>query len=320
MLESSYAIRYPEKIPDWLAHPGQYDDIRTTVAVSSANRVVQADLLTRHARFAVHPAAGASMYLHSAIGGVAHELRRADVQIAEGRLPYLLTLWHARTDARFAARVMRGLLSRPRQPRPVAIFTFHWHCHCNSQLRRHPMSTVSIVIVIAIALIGAALLVWGWRRERTRHLRSQFGPEYDQALNTYGKRGTAERALEERQKRMEGIEIHPLGDQERDRFAHQWQRVQSLFVDDPVASIHDADRLVCAVMRARGYPMADFEHRAADLSVGHPRVVKNYRSAHEIALRLERKQCSTEDLRQALVYYRDLFEELLEAHVAGLRG
>jgi len=182
------------------------------------------------------------------------------------------------------------------------------------------MSTASIVIVVAVAVIGAALIAWAWARERSKRLRAHFGPEYEHALSEYGGRAKAEHALEERQKRREKIPIHPLAEQDRDRFAQQWQRVQSLFVDDPIASIRDADRLVSAAMRARGYPMSDFESRAADLSVDYPRVVKNYRSAHDIATRLERKQTSTEDLRQALVYYRDLFDELLEAHVTGLRG
>ena len=181
------------------------------------------------------------------------------------------------------------------------------------------MSTVSIVIVIAVALIGVALLAWAWTKERTKHLRSQFGPEYDHAVSEYGGRIRAEQALQEREKRMDQLEIHPLSEQDHDRFAQQWRRVQSLFVDDPIASIHDADRLVSAAMRARGYPMADFETRAEDLSVDHSRVVKNYRAAHDIALRLERRQTSTEDLRQALVYYRDLLDELLESQVTGLR-
>jgi hypothetical protein len=118
---------------------------------------------------------------------------------------------------------------------------------------------------------------------------------------------------------MEKSHIQPLTAPERDRFAQEWQHTQAMFVDDPSGSIREADRLVCEAMRARGYPMTDFERRAEDLSVDHPMVVKNYRAAHDIADRSARREASTEDLRQDLVYYRDLFDELLDAHVSGLR-
>ena len=182
------------------------------------------------------------------------------------------------------------------------------------------MTTASIVGII-VAIIVAAAVVWYFlRQHRSKRLRSRFGPEYDHAVHRYGNRPKAEEDLLARQKRMEKIHVHPLSEPERDHFADEWHQTQSRFVDDPPGSIHDADRLVCDVMRARGYPMADFEHRAEDLSVDHPRVVRNYRAAHDIALRLENGEASTEDLRQALVYYRDLFEELLEAHTTGAQG
>jgi hypothetical protein len=119
---------------------------------------------------------------------------------------------------------------------------------------------------------------------------------------------------------MEKIPIRPLADVDREHFTSEWHKTQSQFVDDPPGSIHQADRLVCDLMKVRGYPVSDFEHRAADLSVDHPQVVRNYRAAHPIAARLDRGEASTEDLRQALVYYRDLFDELLEAHPVGDRG
>ena len=130
-------------------------------------------------------------------------------------------------------------------------------------------------------------------------------------MREFGNRPKAEDALAARQKRMEKIQVHPLSHEERDRFADQWHDIQARFVDDPPGSIEQADRLVCDVMKARGYPMSEFEHRAEDLSVDHPHVVRNYRAAHQIAMRHEQGQASTEDLRQGLVYYRDLFDELV---------
>ena len=181
------------------------------------------------------------------------------------------------------------------------------------------MTTTGIVLII-IAVLAVAVLAWYLMRERrTKELRSRFGPEYDHALREFGDRPKAEDALAARQKRREKLNIHPLSNDERDRFADNWHELQARFVDDPSGSIQDADRLVCDVMRARGYPMSEFEHRAEDLSVDHPHVVRNYRAAHQIAMRREQGQANTEDLRQGLVYYRDLFDELLDAHVAGHR-
>jgi hypothetical protein len=181
------------------------------------------------------------------------------------------------------------------------------------------MTTTGIVLII-IAVIAVAVLAWYLMRERrTKELRSRFGPEYDHAVREFGDRPKAEDALAARQKRREKLNIHTLSNDERDRFANNWHELQARFVDDPSGSIEDADRLVCDVMKARGYPMSEFEHRAEDLSVDHPHVVRNYRAAHQIAMRREQGQASTEDLRQGLVYYRDLFDELLEAHVAGHR-
>lgn len=177
-------------------------------------------------------------------------------------------------------------------------------------------ATGIVLIVIAVAVIA----VLGWylfHERRSKQLRSRFGPEYEYAVREFGDRTKAENALDARQRRMEKVHIRPLSHEEHDRFAGQWREVQSRFVDDPPGSIEEADRLVCEVMKTRGYPMTEFDHRAEDLSVDHPHVVRNYRAAHQIALRQERGQASTEDLRQGIVYYRDLFDELLEAGVAG---
>jgi hypothetical protein len=129
-------------------------------------------------------------------------------------------------------------------------------------------------------------------------------------------RSKAEKDLEARQKRMQKVHIHPLTPVERERFADRWQGVQSRFVDDPSGTIREADRLVAEIMVARGYPMVEFEGRADDLSVDHPLVVTHYRTAHDIALKHESGAATTEDLRRAVVCYRELFEELLERHLA----
>jgi hypothetical protein len=179
------------------------------------------------------------------------------------------------------------------------------------------MTTVGIVlIIVAVAVI--AVLGWYLARERrSKQLRSRFGPEYEFAMREFGNRNKAEDALSARAARREKIHVRPLSHEEHDRFANQWHDVQARFVDDPPGSIEDADRLVCEVMGTRGYPMAEFDRRAEDLSVDYPHVVRNYRAAHEVAMRQGRGEAGTEDLRKAFVYYRDLFDELLEAGVAG---
>jgi hypothetical protein len=128
----------------------------------------------------------------------------------------------------------------------------------------------------------------------------------------------AESSLRTRQKRLEKLNIGPLQSAERDRFANKWQDTQRRFVDDPAGSITQADHLVNELLLV--HPMEEFEERAEDISVDHPYVVRNYRAAHAIAFRHARGETGTEDLRQALIHYRDLFDELLEAHGAGKRN
>ena len=167
-------------------------------------------------------------------------------------------------------------------------------------------------IIVVVALVLVAFLAWSWLRRRERGAyRDRFGPEYERLERRVGA-GRAAKELKERARRVEKMPIHPLPPEERSRFAVQWREQQARFVDDPRGAVTEADRLVSDVMRARGYPVSDFEQRAADISVDHPRVVQNYRAAHDIARRHERGQASTEDLRGAMIYYRALFEELLE--------
>jgi hypothetical protein len=170
---------------------------------------------------------------------------------------------------------------------------------------------VLIVIVAVIVVAIATGLVMS--RRRTDRLQGRFGPEYDRTVEDADGRRAAERDLTEREKRRAELDIRPLAPGARDRYAEEWRVVQQHFVDDPNGAIRDADVLVTRVMSDRGYPTDDFEQRAADVSVDHPAVVGHYREAHDISLRNDRGDASTEHLRQAMVHYRALFEDLLES-------
>ena len=171
---------------------------------------------------------------------------------------------------------------------------------------------IAVLVVAALVIIGIAVMVM--RSRQRERLQKHFGAEYEHQVEAAGgSKAKAEAELLKREKRLEKLDIHPLPPQQRDAFAGEWQQVQARFVDDPQRSIALADALVAEVMKARGYPVQDFEQRAADISVEHPRVVENYRAAHEIALRHTRGQADTEDLRAAFIGYRSLFEELLRA-------
>jgi hypothetical protein len=150
------------------------------------------------------------------------------------------------------------------------------------------------------------------RRRRTESLRTHFGPEYDRTVDEAGGSRDAESELERRRQRRAQLDIRPLPPGARSRYAEEWRSVQARFVDDPSGAVAQADVLVTQVMRERGYPMDDFDQRAADVSVDHPAVVGDYRSAHEISQRSDAGNAETEDLRQAMVHYRALFEDLLE--------
>lgn len=164
------------------------------------------------------------------------------------------------------------------------------------------MSTTALIIVAVIIVLLAIGLFFFWQRRRTQNLQEQFGPEYKHAVDQYGDQRKAEAELAAREKRVRKLEIRALEPAEQSRFAE----------DEPSQAVRDADALVKEVMQARGYPVGDFEQRAADVSVDHPNLVINYRAAHDIAARNNSGNATTEDLRQALVHYRSLFEELLE--------
>lgn len=169
-----------------------------------------------------------------------------------------------------------------------------------------------IVIVVAAVLIVGAIVWSATRARRRRDLQERFGSEYDRTVADAPSRREAESELSEREKRRDELDIRPLDQSSRDRYASQWQNTQAAFVDDPETAVGDADRLIQQVMRERGYPVDDFEQRANDLSVDHPEVISNYRAAHGISIANERGNASTENLRTAMVHYRALFSELLE--------
>jgi hypothetical protein len=174
------------------------------------------------------------------------------------------------------------------------------------------MNTGLLVLIVVVAVVVVAVLVVLARVQRTNRLRKQFGPEYDHAVAESGGRGAAESELEDRRLRRERLEIVPLDVAAREHYSEQWRLLQARFVDSPAEATRAADRLISEVMRQRGYPVEDFAQRAADISVDHPQVVDDYRTAHAIAEANERSEATTEDLRKALVHYRSLFEELLE--------
>src|SRR5580700_4691785 len=171
---------------------------------------------------------------------------------------------------------------------------------------------IVLAAVVILIIAGAAWLYMRKRRNTTAVLRKKFGPEYDRAVLVHGAGRKAEAKLEDREKRVEKLNIRDLDPIEHERFSTRWESVQSRFVDSPKGAVTEADDLVSSVMKARGYPVSDFDQRAADISVDHPRVVDNYRSAHEIALRVGKDQATTEDLRTAMIHYRSLFEELVQ--------
>jgi hypothetical protein len=177
----------------------------------------------------------------------------------------------------------------------------------------NPNVQIAIGIGLVVLLIIVIAAVVSARKKRSARLRAQFGPEYDALLEAHGDARRAESVLEAREKRVEQFTIRKLSGSERDRLLDDWANVQRRFVDDPAFAVNEADALLTRVMTARGYPMADFEQRAADLSVHYPWVLQNYRSARFVAVRHSEGRASTEELRQAMVHYRTLFEELLDA-------
>lgn len=172
-----------------------------------------------------------------------------------------------------------------------------------------------VLIAAAIVVIAAVAIVVtrsANSRKRTERLKERFGPEYERTVGEAGEQSGAEDELAARERKRDKLDIIPLPPGAREKYADSWRTVQTAFVDNPSSAVGDADRLVTQVMRDRGYPIDDFDQRAADISVDHPKVVENYRTAHSIYLLQEEGDVGTEDQREAFVHYRALFEKLLE--------
>ena len=176
------------------------------------------------------------------------------------------------------------------------------------------MNTTVVLGIVAVVLVVAVVLFFSARQRQRKKLQERFGPEYAHAVREYGDDASAEKELAARAQRVEQLRIRPLASDQRAKYAEYWRSTQSRFVDDPEGAIGAADTLVAEVMQARGYPMGDFEQQAADISVDHPAVVEQYRAAHAIAGRSARGEATTEDLRQAMVHYRALFDDLIGTH------
>lgn len=183
------------------------------------------------------------------------------------------------------------------------------------------LNNTFLMIAVFLVLMVSGLIIIGVilysRRKRSDRYHDQFGPEYEHTVQNLGDEEKAQNELEKRQKHVETLDLHSLSESERERYLVDWADVQSKFVDEPGQAIVDADRLIMEVMQLRAYPVSDFEQRAADISVHYPDLVTNYRAARLIANKNEHHKADTEELRQAMIYYRSLFGELLETEVVG---
>ncbi len=177
------------------------------------------------------------------------------------------------------------------------------------------MTNITTIILVAIVflVIGGLLTMAFTRFQRTKRLKERFGPEYERAVNEAGDKRQAENDLETRLSHVESLNIRPLTAEEIDRFAKEWQATQTEFVDKPLATVQKAERLLQEVMSTRGYPVEDFEQRAADISVDYPELVTNYRELHAIAAKGNQDGISTEEMRQAMVHGRALFQDLVQS-------
>jgi hypothetical protein len=175
------------------------------------------------------------------------------------------------------------------------------------------VDNTTLIVIAALAVVAiVAIVFWTSQRRRSDELRRRFGPEYERAVGSARNKREAEGELRARQERVDALDIRQLDRAQRDGYVERWREVQAMFVDDPGNAVDQADKLIGELMRARGYPVGDFEQRAADISVNHPQVVDHYRTAHSIAIKRQSGDSATEQLRQAFVHYRALFADLLE--------
>jgi len=169
-----------------------------------------------------------------------------------------------------------------------------------------------IAVILVLVVLGAILGVIFSRRQRSKKFQNKYGTEYDRTVQSAGNEKKAQAELGERQKHVDTMNIRPLSVSERERYQAEWTAIQAKFVDQPGQATVEADHLIMEVMKVRAYPVSDFEQRTADISVNYPALVSNYRAAREIAIKNEQHSANTEELRQALIYYRSLFDELLK--------
>jgi hypothetical protein len=173
-------------------------------------------------------------------------------------------------------------------------------------------SYLIIAVVVILVILGAILGLVFSRRQRTTRFQDKYGPEYNRTVKTAGSEKNARAELKDRQKHVDTMDIRPLSMSERERVQAEWMAIQAKFVDQPGQATVEADHLIMEVMKLRAYPVSDFDQRAADISVNYPALVSNYRAAREIAIKNEQHSANTEELRQALIHYRSLFDELLK--------
>ncbi|MBP2325408.1 ABC-type nickel/cobalt efflux system permease component RcnA [Kibdelosporangium banguiense] len=177
------------------------------------------------------------------------------------------------------------------------------------------MSTGAIIaIIVVVVLVVAAAVFLLMPQMRSQRLRRRFGPEYDHAVSNNGDRRAAEKELTDRERRHSEYDLHPIPPENREKYRAEWNRVQERFVDEPVESVAQADRLVNVVVADLGYPSEGYDRQLADLSVRHAHTVEHYRTAHDTHVR---QDASTDDLRTALISYRKVFEDLLDHGVDG---
>ncbi len=179
------------------------------------------------------------------------------------------------------------------------------------------MSATDVIVIVIVVVVVAVLAALAVRTMQRRKLRERFGDEYQRVVDEKGGRSAAEAELRRREKHHATLDLRDLSDADRVRFRDGWVAVQTLFVDDPVSAVRDGDRLVTELVAARGYPVSDYEDRLAQLSVEHANVLNHYRDAHEISTRNDAGNATTEELRQALVHYRELFADLLGERPVG---
>jgi hypothetical protein len=179
---------------------------------------------------------------------------------------------------------------------------------------------IIIIVVVVLVVLGLILGPIFSRRQRSGRYQDKFGPDYDHTVKTMGNAKKAQTEMDERQAHFETLDIHPLSLAEREQYLAEWSVVQAKFIDEPAQATVEADHLIMAVMQARNYPVSDFEQRAADISIKYPDLVSNYRAAREIAVKNEHHKADTEELRKALVYYRSLFDELLNPEAVVVEG